>query len=106
MSTQKRRQARGQTAVSETEALEAEEEKLLRMRYGHPGGPDLRVGPRPMTSPRTLAELRDIELRALQHSGRLDQLDNEAAALLGEPQASDIKQKIISQLAVPPKPKA
>lgn len=82
-----------------TTGLTSEEEKLLRMRHGLALGPTARVGRVDPALPVALqAELRAIELRALQESGRLDTLDDAAALELGERSQEQTKAKIIQRL--------
>lgn len=65
------------------------------MRHGLGASDDMELGRVGEEHPATRAKLRELELRALERSGRLEQLRKEA----GLPEASQgTKQKIISRL--------
>jgi hypothetical protein len=101
-----KRQARGgtETTVLETDrpaseaSLEATEEKVLRMRHGYRVPDDLALEQVGQQFADTAARLREIELRALSRSGRLDELRREVGI---EPEGVDgpTKRKIIDKLA-------
>ncbi len=76
----------------------ADEEKVVRMRQGYMAPDNLELEQVGQGSPDIAAQLREIELRALEMSGRLDELRAEVG--LENPAAdSSTKNKIIDQLA-------
>lgn len=91
----------GQGARTATQVLDAGpltplEEKVLRMRQGVSGPANLALSRVGQDRPEIAAQLQEMELRALQMSGRLEELRTET-----EEQAdtdSDTKNKIIDRL--------
>src|SRR5688500_1334119 len=89
--------SRGRVQVLTETALEATEEKVIRMRHGL-GAPDDMPLPRVGQDRAEVAEqLRQMELRALEKSGRLRELQQQAGL---EPVESNpgVKAKIIDRL--------
>jgi DNA-directed RNA polymerase sigma subunit (sigma70/sigma32) len=88
---------RGRAQVLTETSLEATEEKVIRMRHGL-GVPDdmplSRVG---QDRADVAEQLRQIELRALERSGRLLELQQEAGLEPVEPNPG-VKAKIIDRL--------
>lgn len=91
----------GKTAVvteTRTESgIEPAEEKVLRMRHGFRAPDDLELEQVGQDNPDVAAKLREIELRALEMSGRLDELRAEVG-LDSEAPDSSVKGKIIDSL--------
>jgi DNA-directed RNA polymerase sigma subunit (sigma70/sigma32) len=88
---------RGRVQVLTETTLDSTEEKVIRMRHGV-GAPDEMPLPRVGQDRADVAEqLRQIELRALEKSGRLKQLQEEAGL---EPVDANpgVKAKIIDRL--------
>lgn len=79
--------------VAESRTLDPVEEKVVRMRKGWGGPDDLELEQVGSEHEATRAKLREIELRALEMSGRMDELRREAG--VGN---SPTKQKIIDRL--------
>ena len=89
--------SRGRVQVLTHTSLDATEEKVIRMRHGL-GAPDDLPLPRVGQDRADVAEqLRQIELRALEMSGRLRELQQEAGL---EPVETNpgVKAKIIDRL--------
>lgn len=87
---------KAQVGTETQEALSAHEEKALRMRHGF-ALPDTDPLPRVgQDRPDVAKKLLELELRALEKSGRLDQLRREAGVEVDAGQVA--KQKIISGL--------
>ncbi|MCK6547499.1 hypothetical protein L6R52_16745 [Myxococcota bacterium] len=80
-----------------SESLSPIEEKVVRMRRGIAAPDDLELGQVGQSHAKTRALLLEIEARAFERSGRLDELRREAGL---EPQATDgaTKDKIIANL--------
>ncbi len=88
---------RGRARVLTETSLDETEEKVIRMRHGL-GAPDDMPLPRVgQDRPEVRDQLREIELRALERSGRLRELQQEVGL---EPVESNpgIKAKIIDRL--------
>ena len=78
--------------------IDATEEKVVRMRRGYPVSDDFALSQVGQDNPEVAAKLREIELRALEMSGRLDELRAEVG--LESPRTdADKKQKIIQRLS-------
>ncbi len=77
-----------------TAALDPLEEKVIRMTRGLAAPDDLVLDWQGRGHPDTLAQLRAIELAALQHSGRLAELRREAG--VAEAPASERKAEAIA----------
>lgn len=77
--------------------IEAEEEQVVRMRHGFQAPDDLVLEQVGQANPDVAAKLREIELRALEMSGRLDELRAEVG-LDEETVDGATKQKIIDRL--------
>lgn len=87
---------RAQVATTEA-ALDPQEEKVIRMRHGL-GAPDEMPLPRVgQDRPDVAEQLRQMELRALKMSGRLEELQREAGVEPIEPKEG-VKDKIIARL--------
>ena len=90
------------TVVTETsaEGIDAAEEKVVRMRHGFRAPDDLELEQVGQDNPDIAARLREIELRALEMSGRMDELRAEVG-LEDEDAAVDAstKDKIVSRLS-------
>jgi hypothetical protein len=82
--------------------IDATEEKVVRMRRGFPVSDDFKLSQVGQGNPDLAAKLREIELRALEMSGRLDELRAEVGLESPSTDAAT-KQKIISRLAKPSK---
>jgi DNA-directed RNA polymerase sigma subunit (sigma70/sigma32) len=97
MKEQRPQGQKGRVATETTSALEPVEEKVIRMRHGLPA-PDRmaleRVGE---AHPETQRALREIELRALERSGRLAELRDELGLESVDP-SPGVKDKIISRI--------
>lgn len=78
--------------------IDGEEDKVVRMRQGYAAPDSLELEQRGQGNPDVAAQLRGIELRALEMSGRLDELRAEVG-LENPPADASIKSKIIEQLA-------
>ena len=78
--------------------IDAAEEKVVRMRRGFAVSDDFALSQVGQDNPDLAAKLREIELRALEMSGRMDELRAEVG--LEAPDTDlDKKQKIIDRLA-------
>jgi hypothetical protein len=87
------------TAKRERErALDASEEKVVRMRRGITVPDDMPLGRIGQTHPATRAKLMELEKRAFERSGRLDELRRDVG-LPATSTDSAKKQKIISKLS-------
>lgn len=78
--------------------IEAAEEKVIRMHHGYSAPDDLRLEQVGQDNPDIAAKLREIELRALEMSGRLDELRAEVG-LENDAADGSTKNKIIDRLA-------
>ena len=85
------------TQVTEVVELTAEEEKVLTMRKGYRVRDEHPLGQVGQRWPDVAAKLRAIELRALEKSGRLEELRAEAG-LEAAPTDASAKSKIIDRL--------
>ena len=86
------------TETRSTTGIDPAEEKVLRMRHGFRAPDDLELEQVGQDNPDVAAKLREIELRALEMSGRLDELRAEVG--LDEPESDpSVKGKIIDGLA-------
>lgn len=90
--------ARAAATTTVSAELLAREEKVLRMRHGYALPDDLPLEQIGQEHAETQAKLREIELRALQMSGRLDELRREVG-LEAEGVDADAKGRIIRGLA-------
>ena len=94
------------TAATTTVApeLDVQEEKVVRMRHGFALPAHLPLPQKAEGRPDVAAQLRAIELRAFELSGRYAELAAEAEADLeeeGGSEATAVKQKIIDRLKGP-----
>jgi hypothetical protein len=79
-------------------AIDAAEEKVVRMRKGLAAPDDLELERVGQKFPATRAKLEEIEARALSRSGRLDELRKEVGLPVARSDAAT-KEKIITRLA-------
>lgn len=100
--TSQRKGAKTTVVTEETRSagIDAAEEKVVRMRHGFGAPDDLVLEQVGQDNPDIAARLREIELRALEMSGRMDELRAEVG-LEDEDAAVDVptKDKIVSRLS-------
>jgi hypothetical protein len=84
------------TTTTET-GIDPVEEKVVRMRHGFGVADDHPLPQEGQDNPDVAAQLREIELRALEQSGRLAELKAEAEAEAAAEEA-DPKQRIVDGL--------
>ena len=88
------------TKTRDAAGIEATEEKVVRMRHGFRAPDDLELAQVGQDNPDIAARLREIELRALEMSGRMDELRAEVGL---EDEDADVdvatKDKIVSRLS-------
>jgi hypothetical protein len=70
MSTKRERSGKATSIRGRGAGLEAEEEKVVRMRYGLPASDDTPLPQKGEGHPDVLAKLREIERRAFEMTGR------------------------------------
>lgn len=90
--------AKGRVSTQTETRIEADEEKALRMHHGWAAPDDLPLEQVGQENPDLAEKLRAIELRALEMSGRLDEL-REEAGLEGPDSDPSTKEKIIDRLS-------
>ncbi len=78
--------------------IEASEEKVVRMHHGYQAPDDLKLEQVGQDNPDIAARLREIELRAFEMSGRMDELRAEVGLDSDTPDGST-KGKIIDRLS-------
>jgi len=87
------------TETRTTTGIEPAEEKVVRMRHGFRAPDDLVLEQVGQDNPDVAAKLREIELRALEMSGRLDELRAEVGLEAGDEADPATKGKIIDKLS-------
>lgn len=87
------------TETRTSTGIEPAEERALRMRHGFGVSDDFELEQVGQDNPDVAAKLREIELRALEMSGRLDELRAEVGLEADEDGDPDVKGKIIDKLS-------
>ena len=94
--TERKGASRSKTVTRESETIDPEAERVVRMRHGLRVPPDMPLPSKADGLPEVMQKLREMELRALEKSGRLEALAAEADAA----EASErVKEKIVDALA-------
>ena len=86
------------TQTRTTTGIDPAEEKVVRMRHGFVAPDDLELEQVGQDNPDVAAKLREIELRALEMSGRLDELRAEVGLEHAEGD-QETRDKIIDRLS-------
>jgi len=94
--TERKGASRSKTVTRESETIDPEAERVVRMRHGLRVPADMPLPSKAEGLPEVMKKLREMELRALEKSGRLEALRAEADAAEG---ADRVKDKIVDALS-------